>query len=205
MIVASIFAPREGENRWNCDYDDLLMLLDESCDRFSLKHVVISDCVRPEPLETRIYDLPQNLMQVLLDGQRQLLEDSDEAVLLVGADCLIGYDPRQFFLQDLTITVDDSFSDCRMNTGAIFCSNGKKCAPIWAEALKANPREWGEDQVALYNAVCASGLGVREIQCERHNRAPENKDDGRLSTVVHFRGRRKEYMRAWAKRFMDIG
>lgn len=204
MIVASIFAPRLKEDRWGCDYDRLLMLLESSCRKFGLRHVVISDSPRPQPLVTKEYELPEKLMQLLLDGQRQLLAESDEEVLLVGADCLVGQDPRNLFLSDITITVDASFSDCYMNTGAIWCRNGKQCAPVWEAALAKKPVQWGQDQVALYTAILESDLEVVEISCNEHNRAPDYRLDPRISTVVHFRGRRKSFMEEWAKNYLGV-
>lgn len=203
MIVASFFAPRY--EKWpGCDYDALLHLLDESCRRFGLRHVVISDAERPG-LDTAIYDLPANLMQALLDGQRQFLAATTGPVLLVGADCLVAADPRPILAGDLTITVGP-FADCEMNTGAIWCADGPTCAPIWAAAVATRPVEWGDDQTALYSAVQSSGLDVRRVRCEAHNWAPDDeRDPAGPPTVVHFRGVRKRFMSAWALRHLGIG
>ncbi len=204
MIVASVFAPRAGENRWGADYDALLMLLDASCRRLGLRHVVISDAPRPAPLDTAVFDLPDNLMALLLDAQRQFLAVTPGPVLLVGADCLVTRDPRPFLHAALTVTIGP-FSDCPMNTGAIWCSDGPTCAPIWAEALKRWPRRWGQDQTALWDAIQASQLPRDEMRAEIHNWAPEHVDDpaGR-PTVVHFRGRRKAFMADWARRHLGL-
>lgn len=203
MIVASIFAPRY--EKWpGCDYDQLLLLLDASCRRLGLRHVVISDAQRPG-LETAIYDLPRELMPLLLDGQRQFLADTPGPVLLVGADCLVTRDPRPVLAGDITITLGP-FSDCVMNTGAIWCADGPTCAPVWQAALDRNPIEWGEDQTSLYAAVQASGLDVRAVTCEQHNWAPgEPGDPAGMPTVVHFRGRRKAWMAEWARRHLGAG
>lgn len=204
MIVASIFAPRY--EKWaGCDYDALLMLLDASCKRLGLRHVVISDRPRPAPLETAIFDLPEELMPLLLDGQRQFLELTRGPVLFVGADCLVTKDPRPVLQGDLTVTTSPTFSDCEMNTGAIFCADGKTCAPIWKAALDRKPVTWGEDQSSLYAAVQLSDLDVRKVPAELHNWAPEHVEDpAGMPTVVHFRGKRKTWMAEWARRHLDL-
>lgn len=205
MIVASIFAPRY--EKWpGCDYDVLLRLLDASCRRLGLRHVVISDSERPSPLETARFDLPDNLMLAILDGQRQFLATMPGPVLLVGADCLVTRDPRPFLGGgiDMAVTIGP-FSDCPMNTGAIWCADGPTCAPVWQAAIGRGPREWGEDQIALYAAVKDSGLRAREVCAEEHNWAPDSlDDDAGMPAVVHFRGRRKAWMADWARRYLGI-
>lgn len=203
MIVASFFAPRY--EKWpGCDYDRLLLLLDASCRRLGLRHVVISDGPRPVPVETMVFDLPENLMQALLDGQRQFLAATPGPALLVGADCLLTRDPRPFLTGDMVITIGP-FSDCEMNTGAIWCADGPTCAPVWAAALDDNPVEWGEDQTTLYAAIQESGLKIERLRCEEYNWAPRSvDDDAGPPTVVHFRGRRKAFMAEWAARHLSI-
>lgn len=204
MIVASFFAPRH--ERWpNCDYDCLLMLLDASCARFGLRHVVISDRPRPAPMQTALFDLPDELMQALLDGQRQFLEATPGPVLLVGADCLLTRDPRPYLAGDVAFTTSGAFVDCEMNSGAIWCADGPKAAAIWRAAVARKPRRWGEDQVVLWGAAQESGLDVRRLRAEEHNWAPEQlADDAGMPTVVHFRGRRKPLMGPWAARHLDL-
>lgn len=204
MIVASFHAPRE--DRWGVDYDALLMLLDASCQRLGLRHVVISDSPRPALLETAIFDLPENLMLAILDGQRQFLAATSGPVLLVGADCLLTANPPVLIGSiDMAITTSDQFSDCRMNTGAIWCADGRTCAPVWQAALDDNPQKWGEDQTTLYDAVKESGLRVREVRAEDYNWAPNNEfDDAGMPAVVHFRGRRKAWMADWALRHLGL-
>lgn len=203
MIVASIFAPRE--ERWpHCDYIACARLLDASCERLGLRHVLISDREWPG-LETAVFDLPANLMHLLLDGQRKFLEATPGPVLLVGVDCLVTADPHPVLTGDLTVTIGP-FSDCEMNTGGIWCSDGPRCAPVWKAAIDRKPVNWGDDQIALYWAVQASGLDWRTVRAEDHNWAPENAaDPAGMPTVAHFRGRRKIFMAEWAARHMGIG
>ncbi len=203
MLVASFYAPRF--EKWpSVDYDALLLLLEASCRRFELPHVVITDQKRPAPLLSCVCKLPENLMLAILEGQRQLLEMMEGPVLLVGADCLLARDPRPYLAGDIAVTIGP-FSDCAMNTGAIWCRAGHVCAPLWQAALELRPREWGDDQRALYSSIRESGLRVVEHRCEQHNWAPDNvTDPAGLPTVVHFRGRRKSWMAAWASRHLGL-
>jgi hypothetical protein len=76
---------------------------------------------------------------------------------------------------------------------------------VWEAALVLGPREWGDDQTCLLSALQASGLTVAELRCEDHNWAPRDIDDNAgLPTVVHFRGQRKKFMAAWARRHMGL-
>ncbi|MGE0715646.1 MAG: hypothetical protein AB7P02_09395 [Alphaproteobacteria bacterium] len=202
-VVASFFAPRY--ERWpGCDYDRLLLLLDASCRRLGLRHVVISDERRPAPLETARFNLPENLMRACLDGQRQFLAATSGPVLLVGADCLLTADPTPFMNGDVTITIGP-FADCEMNTWMVWCADGPRCAPVWQRALDLRPQEWGDDQTCLYAAIQSSDLAVWRVACQAHNWAPEGPlDRAGWPTVVHFRGMRKPWMAGWAKAHLGI-
>ena len=205
MIVASFFSPRKEEYPdKQYDYDELLFLLDKSCKKLDFKHVVISDEVRPKPLYTYLTYLPENLMQAFLYGQMKFLYEVREPVLFTGADCLLTRDPRSFFLDNLTITTSDAFTDCKMNTGAIFVKDTFKCAKVWEEVYNLKPQKWGEDQTFLYKTLLSSNLKIKELRCEDHNWAPKDLNDEVTSTIVHFRGKRKSFMKEWAKRYLGI-
>ena len=210
MIVVSFYAPRplEEARRWKCNYDDLLMLVEASCRKFDLKHLVISDNPRPKPLTTHLVSLPENLMQAFMVGQLDVLESYSESILFIGADCVLVRDPRCYRdFGDIAITLGP-FSDCEMNCGAIWCNEPQKCIEVWRSAKARNPIHWGEDQRAVYASVraeAALGLKVFELRCEDHNWAPDDlNDNAGLATVVHFRGLRKSFMLAWAKKHLDL-
>lgn len=206
MIVVSFYAPR-FERYTSCNYDELGLLLDKSCKKLGLNHVVISDSFRPKPMETFLTKLPQNLMQAILYGQMKFMEQSREPILFVGSDCLItkrvGLNLDS--LQDIAITTSVEFTDCVMNTGAIWIRDGGICVGVWRQALETEPKKWGEDQISLYDAICGSKLNILKLRCEEHNWAPNSiDDDAKMPTVVHFRGNRKLFMKSWAEKYLEI-
>jgi hypothetical protein len=146
-------------------------------------------------------------MQAILYGQMKVLSEAKEPVLFTGADCLLTHDPRSIFEDDfdLGITTSDTFLDCKMNTGAIFVKHPRLCFDTWAKAYLMMPKEWGEDQVYLYKSIRESNLKIKEFSCEDHNWAPKSlDDDANLSTIVHFRGKRKSFMKSWANKYLGI-
>lgn len=210
MIVASFHAPRE--DRWGCDYDALLQLLDASCRRLGLRHLVITDSPRTiaggRPLEHFQCRLPENLMLAILDGQRQFLAQTSDPVLFVGADCLLTRDPSPMLAGDITITLGP-FSDCEMNTGAIWCASPARCESVWRAALADCRGDWGDDQTSLYAAIGAAEaraeLAVIRVRCEQHNWAPDGAEDpAGMPTVAHFRGPRKAFMAQWGRGFLGV-
>lgn len=204
MIVVSFFAPR-FEKYQSVDYDELLLLLDKSCKKLDLKHLVISDSLRPKPLETFLTKLPENLMQAFLYGQLKVLDEYEKPILFTGADCLLTKHPYECFKGSLTITTSDKFTDCKMNAGAIFCNRPILCRKIWKETLELNPKEWGEDQIFLYKTIQKSNEDIRELRCEDHNWAPRDlEDNAGFPTIVHFRGKRKSFMKEWANKYLRI-
>lgn len=202
MIVASFYAYRY--EKWpGCDYDDLLLLVDKSCKRVGLNHIVISDSFRPKPLETFVTRLPENLMQAILYGQWKFLQECKESVLLIGADCLLTRLVGDFE-EDLAITLGP-FADCAMNTGMVYVKDGKVSEKVWASALDMNPINWGDDQTCLYESILDSGLKVKKLDCKEYNWAPNSViDDAGMPAVVHFRGRRKSFMKDWARSYLGI-
>jgi len=206
MIVASFFAPRY-EVYDNCDYDALALLLDKSCKKLGLEHVVISDSFRPKPLKTCLTKLPENLMQAIFYGQIKFMKETNDTILFTGADCLLTkkLGLNHDSLPDLAITTSKTFSDCEMNTGAVWVKDKEKCIKIWEEVLEKEPKDWGDDQIFLYEGIKRSNLNTLYLPCEEHNWAPSSiNDDAGFPTVVHFRGKRKSFMKDWAKRYLGI-
>jgi hypothetical protein len=215
MIVLSFYAHRE--DRWGINYHDCLAVLQESCDRLKLRHMVISD-KQQGPFETFVTDLPDNLMEACLVGQRNARRDLSGPLLFTGADCVLTRDPRSDFIEtEMAFTVWP-FGDCCLNTGLIFTGH-KGATQLWDKALELNPREWGEDQLSLKAVLdpvprqvgkpvdeIRLGMKTRWLSCKTHNWAPDHKDDpAGLPAIAHFRGTRKPWMRHWYDRFVRGG
>lgn len=215
MIVASFYAPRLPTP---VNYLECLSVLQASCDRLGLRHVVISDRKLPG-LDCAMYDLHDDLMMACIQGQRWFLEDTPGPVLLTGADCIVTRDPRPLLDGfDLVGTVYP-FSDCCLNTGLVMVADGPSAAPIWgiaeAKLLELDSIAWGDDQIALKCALAPvtpypaegerHGLKVKFVSCVEHNWAPEaHDDDAGMPLIAHFRGeRRKGWMGFWYRRFLE--
>lgn len=219
MIVASFFAPRPEHPRWR-DYLPGLHLLQASCDRLGLRHVVIGD----EPVDgfdvLSVPDLPRPLMPAFIAGQRHAIETLEDDLLLVGADCVIAKDPSGPLLHaDITVTLGD-FWDCQLNTGTIWVRNAAraKAAAMWADALDGLEDIWGDDQRAL----CAQfeplpdlrflprierrqSVSVCFLPVDPWNLAPvAPADDCSHAVVLHFRGNRKEWATEWCERWIGL-
>ncbi len=215
--VVSFYAPRPDHERHTHDYLLCLALQRQSCARFGCRQIVITDDA-PSLADFPTFNtiLPHSLMRAIIAGQLAYLESAafDADTLLTGADCLLGRDPRAVFDGgfDVAVTTHGGFSDCIMNTGAIFVpvASRELAAPFWRRALATMGDAWGDDQLALareFDATLKHGTEMRGaarikfLPCEGINWAPDNENDGIDSLVVHFRGPRKRWMEAWAERF----
>jgi hypothetical protein len=221
MNVVSFLSPRPRDPHWSPHYDQCVAAQKISCTKFGLRQIVITDpgISFGAAVETFEVDLPAALMPALLAGQFAYLNSAafDADTILTGVDCLIGKDPRAVFDGgsedwDVAVTIGP-FSDCPLNTGAIFCRHGTgpALAEIWRVALAGMGSRWGDDQRALAGELGSAldpvrtlrnGLRVGYLRCEEHNWAPEHERDRVEATVVHFRGARKEYIGRWCARFL---
>lgn len=200
MIVVSTFAPRYTQ--WpGCDYDDLLRILQDSCDRVGVRHVCVSDTYRPH-CDAFVCDLPRELMPLLIDAQLQFMRQCDEPILFTGADCVLTRDPRGVLREGIDLAITTDKNRRRLNTGAMFVADGPRCAPVWQAALDMNPVEWGQDQTCLLAAIQASSLNVDYLSKREYNRPPlDPGEEGREAMIVHFKGDRKAAMQPWWDRF----
>jgi len=214
MNVVSFYAPRPDHPFFQ-DYTPFLNLLRESCERYGHKHVVLTDDPSVGDDAYVSHGLPHNLMLAFLQVQYDYLSDPMNAgvpTLLTGADCVLAADPKVFSWligdADILVTVDDRFTDCRINMGAIFIPNPEKVAHVWADAIERCGGEWGDDQRAFRDALAVSRLTVAEVACDPYNLAPLHPADdeaARRGVVLHFRGPRKAWMTAYCREWLEIG
>lgn len=211
MNVVSFFAPRP-EHPFYQDYTPFLAILRESCERLGHRHMVLTDD-QTVAADAYVTELPSSLMKAVLAAQLAYLSDpafADTPTLLVGADCVLANDPVAFAQPDadLVITVGN-FTDCRMNTGAIYVPRPALVVSAWQEALAHVGDDWGDDQTALYRAILnwATTKGhLAEVLVDPFNLAPEHPgDDCRRGVVLHFRGPRKAWMVNYCHHWFGIG
>lgn len=217
MIVASFFAPRPEHPRWR-DYLPSLRLLQASCDRLGLRHVVLGDAPVDgfDVIETP--GISRELMPAFLEAQRHGIEALDDDLLLVGADCVIARDPSGPFAgAGISVTLGD-FWDCRLNTGAIWIRYDARAdaARMWTQAREGMGTAWGDDQLAIASQFaplpyqvpeygCRAGAEVQFLPVDPWNLAPDHEQhDCSHAVVLHFRGNRKEWSGRWCKRFLEF-
>jgi hypothetical protein len=217
MIVASFYAPRPAHPRHVYDFLACLRIQRASCARFGCRQLVITDAGTLDDLPIFRTPLPHDLMPAILAGQLALLESNPtDDLLLIGADGLLGRDPRPLFdgSFDLAVTTHP-FADCILNTGLIAVPAGLaiKVASIWRRALARCGVLWGDDQLALssvlrptlhHGVLLRGDLHVRFLPVPGFNDAPDHEQDRIDALVVHFRGPRKAWMAAWAERHLGL-
>lgn len=228
MNIVSFLAPRPDHPFYQ-DYAPFLEILRASCKKFGHRHIVITDDAQVGEYPDGVLDysqgdafvvdgLPHNLMRAIIRGQLSYLLSplAKEDTVLLGADCVLGRDPAEVFAKPFDIAFTTGpFTDCILNTGAIYIRGGADAAHIWARALAGMGEEWGDDQKALAavvhptleeSLVCGNGPTLRFLPVDPYNLAPEYPDDDcRRGYVLHFRGPRKAWMKDYCARWLGIG
>lgn len=233
LTVVSYLSPRPKEfgDKAN-SYSECIQLLDASCARANVKHVVLTeegsvDAIPQSIDRTRVYavngtqDLP--LMQAIIAGQMIYVKTvgiADEGTILVGADCLVAKDPRPVFDGadwDVGVTVG-VYSPGGLNNGAVYLAPGKQDkALLFYELAHMNCRpEWPGDQEAVRSVAMPlqkpvsigerHGVRLCYFDMDTHNIPPACPEDvGALGAyVAHFKGNRKSFMAAFAKLQLGI-
>ena len=101
-MVASFYVHRPEDHPDAADYPRMLRLLDASCRRFGLSHVVLTDHATV-PMLTGLYcfatDLPRNVLQATTESHARWMESNcfrGMDTVFVGADSLVLKDFRPF-------------------------------------------------------------------------------------------------------------
>jgi len=228
MIVASFWVHRPEEFPQAPHYPAMLRILQRSCDRLGLRHIVLTDkqtrhtLLWPRrdddfPIEARLFDLPQPLMQAVTYAQAAWLREEEaetEPTLFVGADCIMLRKPTPNPLAHMTVTYRHAGARYPINTGAILI--GKPCKPVrdlFNDIFRRCGETWGDDQRAIRDALApmpedhaihhrAGGLAIDFAHMFPLNYLPRSLEDRAAGAdVVHFRGReRKDFLFQWAER-----
>lgn len=227
MNIVSFYAPRRDHPFFQ-DYTPFLEILRASCKKWGHRHIVITDDAQvgefPEGTldytqgDAFVVDLPDNLMKAITRGQLAYLLSplAKEDTVLVGADCVLARDPAEVFDLPFDIAFTTGpFSDCILNTGAIYIRGGADAAHIWVRAFAGMGEKWGDDQLALAavvhptlypSVVCGNGPTIRFLPVDPYNLAPEYPDDDcTRGVVLHFRGPRKAWMKDYCAKWLGVG
>jgi hypothetical protein len=213
--VASFWVHRPIEHPHAANYPAMLKILQGSCDRLGLRHIVLTDgytrydsglwpgldayCVNPLPLP---------LMQACTEVQALWLENvrdhGGSDTLLVGADCIMLKDPTKTYPRDPALCVTYRQPDARypINTGAIMVRQHSigPAAALFRRIAERTGTKWCDDQRALIAElspmpeVCGvyerAGIKVGFLPVRTFNRLPKSQvDPCRDAVMLHFRGK----------------
>lgn len=191
-------------------YLDLLAVLDRSCARAGLEHVVLTDVVTSDMVGAAGFkpfmsDLPRNLMQSVTEIQARWLESPHSKgvdTVFVGADCIVLRDFRGLLPAcDLGIAFMKGHKKWRLNTGFMFipASSRERVAPLFRLIADDTGEAMCEDMIALeralvpmpadYGTFDRAGLKVAFLPLAQWNHPP--KYDGPPTdacNVLHFMG-----------------
>lgn len=226
LTVASFYVERREEFPKAADYPSMLRILQASCDRLGLRHIVLTDAATadagliPSGMQFCAIDLPKPLMQAVTAIQAHFVANAPiffGDLLLVGADSILLADPRPHLPADADLYVTSRRPNERLdavNNGFQFIRRSaiEKAAPLYRRVADRCGEEWRDDQRALVAELDPvplptvieerAGLRVAFLPMRRFNDCPRWPGDPcKDAVLLHFRGRqRKKMMFAWAKR-----
>ena len=227
MIVASFWVDRPFEFPNAADYPAMLRILQRSCDRLGLRHVVLTDratissglwpsAYDGASIEPIALDLPVPLMKAVTTAQAKWLyqpEARKEPTLFVGADCILLREPTMPRAH-MAVTYRNPTARYPINTGSILIAQPhKRVRGLFNEIANACGETWCDDQRAIQAALDPmpatfgnynrAGLHVAFRPMFPFNHLPASVDDPATGAeMVHFRGKaRKQFLFDWAKRW----
>lgn len=226
LTVASFWVHRPAEFPQAADYPAMLRILQTSCDRLGLRHVVLTDAstyasdLWPTGVEGWSFlDVPVPLMQACTYVQAECLQlHGDQSdFLFVGADCILLADPNRHFPAEPDLCVTARVPSARLdaiNNGAMLVRRraAEKAAALYRRVADRCGTEWRDDQKALVAELSPvplvpgiherAGLLVGFLPMKRFNQTPLwSADPCKGAVMLHFKGKRgKPLMLAWAKK-----
>lgn len=221
MNIVSFLAPRRDHPRWDDIYFELLEILDRSCCKIGLRHVVLTDDPTLPYGELFCRPLPADLMQAATWAHYKWLSKGDwrdDDTCFVGVDCIALADPgpalRGRF--DMAVTYRDARSRYPINTGLIYISANarERARALFRRVAARTGTTWCDDQRAIQaeldpmpdkhgvyeRAMMKVGFVPMRLLNERPNGLSPM--PGRI--MLHFRGRveRKRQMVEWAAKWL---
>lgn len=215
-IVASfwVLRPEEHPEAEARNYPGMLRILQASCERFGMRHVVLTDVETrrspqwPEEIEAfACHDVPAPLMRACTELQARWLETQlhyerigggAKDTLFVGADCIFVGDPLKFYppMPGLCVTYRDRKSKDPINTGAqmIRRHSIKGAAALYRRIADRCGTVWCDDQRAiqaelepmpLWRGIFdRAGIKVAFLPMARFNVQPTSVADPCLGTCM---------------------
>ena len=122
-----VLRPEEHPEAEARNYPGMLQVLQRSCDRLGLRHLVLTDPetamspLWPAGIQHWATPLPVPLMQACTEAQARYLETRPATdTLFVGADCIFIGDPIRFYPREpgLCVTYRNPAARYPINTGA---------------------------------------------------------------------------------------
>ncbi len=226
--VCSFWVLREVEHPNAFDYPGLLRILQVSCDRLGIRHVVLTDHATmasdrwPAGIEGWASDLPQPLMQATTRAQANFLDSGPETdVLFVGADCVLLANPLKALPSgpSLCLSYRHPGANYPVNNGFMLARRHSlpQVAALYRRIADRCGAKWCDDQRAIRAELepmppeCGvyerAGLSIAFVPMRKFNHLPKTVDDpAHGATLLHFRGKqhatgqhRKDFMIAWAR------
>lgn len=219
-----VLRPEEHPEAEARNYPGMLRVLQRSCDRLGLKHVVLTDVTTahspewPEGVEyAAMHDIPKPLMQACTAAQAAYLDifGAESDTLFVGADCIFKALPVFPAEVDIAVTYRGPESRMPINTGAVFIRERAvdRAAPLFRAVANRCGKKWCDDQRALVAEL--SPLPPRNGIFERHGMKvgflpmfPYNvivddvNDPADGAAMLHFKSKtRKALFFSWAERW----
>lgn len=216
-----VLRPDEHPEAEARNYPGMLEVLQRSCDRLGLRHLVLTD---PETANSSLWpvtvmpwsiDLPKPLMQACTEALARYLESGPEGdTLFCGADCIFLADPIRFYPRGpgLCVTYRDPKSRYPINTGAqmvrqhalepaaaLYRRVADRCGTVWCDDQRAFISELAP-MPPVVGTYKRAGMDVAFMPMKRFNVVPKSVDDPCKGTcMLHFRGkRRKQFFFDWA-------
>ncbi len=226
--VASFWVYRPVEHPNAADYPAMLHILQRSCDRLGIRHLVLTDPETaalprwPAGIEPWARPLPTPLMQAAMEAQASYLASVPETdTLFVGADCIFLRDPSRFAPKEpaLCLSYRHPEANYPINNGfqLIRRHSIDKAIPLYRRISDRTGTKWCDDQRSIKAELepmppaCGvyerAGMQVAFVPMKTFNRLPKSALDPCSGAVMlHFRGKqhstgqtRKELLFAWAK------
>lgn len=216
-----VLRPEEHPEAAARNYPGMLLVLQKSCDRLGLDHVVLTDPetasspLWPDGIESFAMKLPAPLMRACTESQARYLETRPSTdTLFVGADCLFLRDPNNFYPYepDLCVTYRTPWDRYPINAGAQLIRQRSldRVAPIYRRIADRCGTVWCDDQRAMVAELAPmprkngvyerSGAKVAFLPMKNFNHLPKSVDDlCNRACMLHFRGKaRKQFLFDWA-------